>query len=208
MKICHCYSLLLWIFTGVIRSALIPNAGESDQQLLERLFGPQYADYRAHEAQSARPADIARPPHARPTTKAERLVGIPQDQSDRGATATLVPRAKTKSLTGIASEATDGQVQVPLGITNVFVLGTQTITANPTGFDVGTTVISPGAPAVTIDGTAVSLDSSSHLILNTLTYTISNPNVIVVGSKTLTGNPTGFVIGMKVLWMLQIINLC
>lgn len=47
---------------------------------------------------------------------------------------------------------------------SVFKVGGQTFTAAPTGFAVGTQSVFPGASAVTVNGTLISLDSSDLVI--------------------------------------------
>ena len=56
---------------------------------------------------------------------------------------------------------------------SVFKVGSQTFTAAPIGFEVGTQSVSPGAPAVTVDGTLISLDSS-ELIIGTSTVALGS----------------------------------
>ena len=51
---------------------------------------------------------------------------------------------------------------------SVFTVGSQIFTAAPTGFKIGTQSVSPGAPAVMVDGTLISMDSS-QLIIGTST---------------------------------------
>lgn len=56
---------------------------------------------------------------------------------------------------------------------SIFKIGSQTFTATPTGFAIGTQSVSPGAPAVTVDGTAISL-GSSDLIIGTSTVPLGD----------------------------------
>lgn len=63
--------------------------------------------------------------------------------------------------------------------TSIFKVGSHTFTAAPTGFAIGTQSVSPGGPALTVDGTVVSLDSSD-LIIDTST-------VPLVGSSAQAG---------------------
>jgi hypothetical protein len=59
--------------------------------------------------------------------------------------------------------------------TSVFTLGTITFTANPTGFAIGSTSVSPGGPAQTVDGKVVSLDQAGNLRIGSSTFSISSP---------------------------------
>ena len=56
---------------------------------------------------------------------------------------------------------------------SVFTVGSQIFTAAPGGFEIGTQSVSPGAPAVTVDGTLISLDSS-QLIIGTSTVPLGS----------------------------------
>ena len=63
---------------------------------------------------------------------------------------------------------------LPSAPNSVFKVGSQTFTAAPTGFNVGTQSVSPGAPAVMVDGTLISLDDSSELIIGTSTVPLGS----------------------------------
>ena len=56
---------------------------------------------------------------------------------------------------------------------SAFTVGSQTFTAAPAGFKVGTQSVAPGAPAVMVDGTLISLDSS-ELIIGTSTVPLGS----------------------------------
>ena len=94
----------------------------------------------------------------------------------------------------------------------ILTLGSQTVTANPTGFSIspGTTV-QPGGPAITISNTRLSLGPSGLLFINdqtvslsTLTTTLTTPAIsnyknvynspITIAGKIITPNPSGFVV--------------
>ena len=82
----------------------------------------------------------------------------------------------------------------------VYTIGGQVCTANPTGFAIGSTSLSPGGPAVTVSGTVVSLDKSSHLQIGSSTmdltsqYPVATNDVVSVGGTAVTCAPTGFVV--------------
>ena len=72
---------------------------------------------------------------------------------------------------------------------DVFTVGGQTFTPNPTGFAIAGTSLLRGGPAITISGTPVSL-TPSGLVIGTNIYQV--PDVFTVGGQTFTPNPTGF----------------
>ena len=111
----------------------------------------------------------------------------------------LLGRQTTASVTPVL-RISDSQPQAPGPSTvDVFTIGTVTITANPTGFTVGSHTIAPGGPPQTIDSTQVSLDSSSHIIIGTSTATLTNIDEITIGGSTITADPSGFSIGERAL---------
>ena len=102
---------------------------------------------------------------------------------------------------------------------NIYTVGGQIITANPTGFAVGTTTLSPGGSAATISGTVVSLGPSGALLIGSsstnilptlsavagpvftvggLTFTKSSSNVLVDGKTLAAGGPAATVAGTQV----------
>lgn len=83
---------------------------------------------------------------------------------------------------------------VPLPPQSIFTIGAQTFTANPTGFKVDNTVISPGDAAHTVDGTSISLDKSGVLAIGSSTVSLTNPSttVLAVAGQTFTPNPSAF----------------
>ena len=89
---------------------------------------------------------------------------------------------------------------VPLPPQSIFAIGTQTFTANPTGFNIDNTVISPGDPAHTVDGTSISLDKSGVLAIGSSTFSLTNPltTVLVVAGQTFTPNPSAFSIANSI----------
>ena len=89
-----------------------------------------------------------------------------------------------------------------------------TITAAPNAIEVAGTTLHPGVPGVTLDGTAVSLDTAGHLIVGSKTMTLavesaglgeqilrafgddpasdaSDPMTISIGGQIVTAAPTG-----------------
>lgn len=82
---------------------------------------------------------------------------------------------------------------------SIFTIGTQPITANPTGFILNGATISPGGAAQTVDGTIVSLGQlgalaigSSTLSLLTPSFTLPAISPFTVAGQTFTPNPTAF----------------
>ena len=58
---------------------------------------------------------------------------------------------------------------------NIFSIGSQTFTANPTGFVVGGSTLSPGGNGVIVSGTSVSLGPSGILIMGSSTINLLSP---------------------------------
>ena len=102
---------------------------------------------------------------------------------------------------------------------NIFTVGGQIITANPTGFAVGSTTLSPGGSAATVSGTVISLGPSGALLIGSsstnilptlsavpepvfivggLTFTKSSSNVLVDGKTLSAGGPAATVAGEQV----------
>ncbi|KAH8717042.1 hypothetical protein GQ44DRAFT_390988 [Phaeosphaeriaceae sp. PMI808] len=93
----------------------------------------------------------------------------------------------------------------------ILTVGDNTVTANPDGqFVVGTATLKPGGPAITVDGSTLSLGPSGTIaVVNGITQTLANlplitpPPAITVGgliiSPTLIGGTTQFVLGDKTL---------
>jgi hypothetical protein len=96
-------------------------------------------------------------------------------------------------------------------IAPILTVGQNTITANPQGqFIVGTQTLKPGGPAITVDGSTLSLGPSGTIaIVNGVTQTLANvpivtgaPAITVGGrvvSATLVGGTSQFVLGDKTL---------
>lgn len=82
----------------------------------------------------------------------------------------------------------------------VYTVGGQVFTANPTGFAIGSATVAPGGTAVTVSGTVISLDKSSHLRIGSSTmdltskYPVATNDVVSVGGSAITAAPTGFVV--------------
>lgn len=102
---------------------------------------------------------------------------------------------------------------------NIFTVGGQIITANPTGFAVGSTTLSPGGSAATVSGTVISLGPSGALLIGSsstnilptlsvvpepvftvggLAFTKSSLNVLVDGKTLSAGGPAATVAGTQV----------
>ena len=102
---------------------------------------------------------------------------------------------------------------------DIYTVGGQTITANPTGFAVGSSTLSPGGSAVTISGTVISLGPSGALVIGSssinilptlsaaagpvftvgsLTFTESSSNVLVDGMTLSAGGLAATVAGTQV----------
>lgn len=90
---------------------------------------------------------------------------------------------------------------LPSAPISIFKVGSQTFTAAPTGFAIGSQSVLPGGPAVTVAGSTFSLVSDSNaLIINGKSTPIATPtpiSVFRVGSQTFTPAPTGFTIGTQ-----------
>ena len=89
---------------------------------------------------------------------------------------------------------------LPSAPMSVFKVGSQTLTAAPTGFAIGGQSVLPGGPAVTFAGTTFSLPSGGNaLIVNGKPTPLPSAPVSVfkVGSQTFTAAPTGFAVGTQ-----------
>ena len=76
-----------------------------------------------------------------------------------------------------------GSSKILLQPDNVYTVGGETFTPNPTGFSIDGTTISAGGPGVTIDGTVVSLGASGILDIGSSTIPLR------LGNADTTGNP-------------------
>ena len=88
-----------------------------------------------------------------------------------------------------------GSAIIPLPSQSVFTVGSQTFTANPTGFVVAPgTTLTPGG-AATISGTMISLPSSGgNLIIGSSTIPLPPQSIFTIGSQTFTASAFGFAI--------------
>ena len=86
-----------------------------------------------------------------------------------------------------------GGATIALPSQTIFTVGGQTFTAEPTGFAIASTSISPGQ-AVTISGTIVSLGPSGTLVVGSTTMSLPTQSVFTVDGQTFTAEPTGFVL--------------
>ena len=70
----------------------------------------------------------------------------------------------------------------------------QLFTPNPSAFSIAGTSISAGGPAVTLDGTTVSLDQSGELAIGSSTIDLFPSKIYTVAGQTFTPNPSFFAI--------------
>ena len=81
---------------------------------------------------------------------------------------------------------------------DTFEFGSETITADPTGFPIHGSQILPGSPPVFLSGTPISLGTSGNLVVGSSTIGLSGPifhsDAFNVDGETFTANPTGFTI--------------
>ena len=98
---------------------------------------------------------------------------------------------------GKSTLAVPSPIPTATNYNTVFSIGGSTFTPVPTGFVLpnGAT-LTPGARAATISGTLVSLGASGTLLLGSSTITLPPQSVFVVGGKTFTARPTGFVLAL------------
>ena len=75
----------------------------------------------------------------------------------------------------------------------------QTFTPNPSAFSIAGSIISAGGPAVTVDGTTVSLDQSGALAIGSTTISLTDswptpfaPEAFTAAGQTFTPNPSAF----------------
>ena len=93
-----------------------------------------------------------------------------------------------------------GSTTVNMGINtasatqSVFAVAGQTFTAEPTGFVVAATTLTPGGSAITISGTPVSLAPGGTLAIGSSTIALPSQTVFTVGGQTFTAEQTGFAI--------------
>ena len=87
----------------------------------------------------------------------------------------------------------------PSPVLSVYTVGSQSFTANPTGFSIGELKVIPGQEPVTIAGTLVALRTDGALVMGTSTIQLQatpkpSPNSYTVGNEPFTANPSGFVV--------------
>lgn len=82
---------------------------------------------------------------------------------------------------------------------SVFTAAGAPFTAQPTGFRIGDTTLTPGAHAFTTDGTVVSLGTDAILSIGSTTYHLGPKSVFTVGGdgQVFTALPAGFVVDGK-----------
>ena len=79
-----------------------------------------------------------------------------------------------------------------------FTVADQTFEAEPSGFAIAGSTLTPGGVGISVAGTPVSLGQSGNLQIGASTVQLTNnapTNVITVADQTLEANPTGFAIG-------------
>lgn len=119
------------------------------------------------------------------------------------------PIGTTTLAPGGQAFTTSGTI-ISLGTSGTFLLGTSTVilpsqsifaaggaafTAEPTGFDIGTTSLTPGGAAYTTDGTVVSLGTNSILSLGSTTFHLGPQSVFTLADgQVFTAEATGFAI--------------
>ena len=85
--------------------------------------------------------------------------------------------------------------------TSVLAVAGQTFTPNPSAFSIAGLIISAGGPAITVDGTIVSLEKSGALAIGSTSISLTNPTptppaieAFNVAGQTFTPNPSVFLI--------------
>ena len=73
---------------------------------------------------------------------------------------------------------------------NIFTVGGQTFTANPTAFSIAGTTISTGGKGVTISNTPISLGPSGVLVIDSSTVTVGSTTPIAISPGVAIGNAT------------------
>lgn len=83
--------------------------------------------------------------------------------------------------------------------TPVLAVAGQTFTPNPSAFSIAGTLVKAGGPAVTVDGTAISLGQSGALAIGSTTISLASPlsdpfamKAYTVAGQTFTPNPSSF----------------
>ena len=111
-----------------------------------------------------------------------------------GTTYSLLPTGGLL-VNGKSTLAVPSPIPTAINYNTVFSIGGSTFTAAPTGFVLpnGAT-LTPGAHAAIISGTLVSLGAAGTLLLGSSTITLPPQSIFVVGGKTFTAQPTGFVL--------------
>ena len=96
---------------------------------------------------------------------------------------------------GKSTLAVPSPIPTAINYNTVFSIGGSTFTVAPTGFVLpnGAT-LTPGGPAATMSGTLVSLGAAGTLLLGSSTIGLPPQSIFVVGGKTFTAQPTGFVL--------------
>ena len=85
-----------------------------------------------------------------------------------------------------------GSSSILLPSQSIFVIGSQTFTANPTGFPLDAGSISPDGPVETIDGTAITPGSSDILAMGTSKFSLPDNRAFTVAGQLITPNPSAF----------------
>ncbi len=93
---------------------------------------------------------------------------------------------------GISGYIAFGSSSILLPSQSIFVIGSQTFTANPTGFPLNGGSIFPGGPARTIDGTAITLGTSGIFAIGTSKLRLPANRAFTVAGQLITPNPSAF----------------
>ena len=140
----------------------------------------------------ALPAQIITNIAGQKITAASDTVAIAGNNLSPGAPGTAID-GTTLSL-NTAGQLIVGSKTIPLASnvpeTITTTVADQAITAAPSGIAVAGTTLKPGAPGTTFDGTLLSLDTASHLIVGSKTIPLSsaspNPIIITIGGQVIT----------------------
>ena len=92
-----------------------------------------------------------------------------------------------------------GSSSILLPSQSIFVIGSQTFAANPTGFPLDAGSISPDGPVETIDGTAITPGSSGNLAMGTSKFSLPDNRAFTVAGKLITPNRSAFPIAGTVI---------
>ena len=155
------------------------------------------------------PSPIASPPESIFTIDAQTFTADPKGFNINNAAIVPGGTAQTVDGTRISLDQSgvlaigSSTISLPspsdIAPSKVYTIAGQTFTPNPSGFSIVGTVISPGGPAATIDGTAISLDQSGVLAIGSTTISLTAPTptpfaakAFTIGDQIFTPNPSAF----------------